>query len=163
MNLKNNNGIVLSDAIIAISIFVIFSAVIISISYNVYLQSNFIKRNNTATNYIVEAFEYAKSLNFKDFSDTDENGGIDNEIQSDIINHFSSTIGLNVFGVLTNEELNSNLNQYKGYIMQIYVNDIHNENSAEYEENIVKQITITVHYKLGGKIKNVSMSTLINS
>lgn len=161
MKLTENKGIGLSDAIIAIAIFVIFSGIIISISYNIYLQSNFIKRNNNATNYIIEALEYAKGLNFDNFSDTDGNGSIDNEIQADIISHFATKEGLNVFGILTENELSTNLYQYKGFIMQIDVKDIHNENQEEYEENFVKQITITVHYKLGGKIKNVSMSTLI--
>ena len=46
--------------------------------------------------------------------------------------------------------------------MQIVVNDIHNEKPTQYDENIVKQISITVYYRLAGKIKSVSMSTLIN-
>ena len=66
MNLKSENGFTVTDAIIAIMVIVIFAGVISSISYNIYLQSSFIKRNNTATNYIVELFEYAKTIDLSD-------------------------------------------------------------------------------------------------
>lgn len=66
MNLRQNKGVTLADAIIAITIFAIFTGLIITISYNIYLQSNFVKRNSTATNYIVDLFEYAQKLEFKD-------------------------------------------------------------------------------------------------
>ena len=66
MNLKQNKGVTLADAIIAITIFMIFTGLIITISYNIYLQSNFVKRNSSATNYIVDLFEYAQVLEFKD-------------------------------------------------------------------------------------------------
>ena len=66
MSLKQNKGVTLADAIIAITIFMIFTGLIITISYNIYLQSNFVKRNSSATNYIVDLFEYAQTLEFKD-------------------------------------------------------------------------------------------------
>lgn len=66
MNLRQNKGVTLADAIIAITIFMIFTGLIITISYNIYLQSNFVKRNSSATNYIVDLFEYAQVLEFKD-------------------------------------------------------------------------------------------------
>lgn len=162
MKLKSNKGIGLTDTIIAIVIFIVFSTIIISISYNIYLQSNFIKRNDTATNFIIEAFEQAKSLNFNSFNDNNNERGIDDEIETNISNIFVDRNEITTFGLLTDEELNTNLNQYKGYIMQIVVNDIHNEKPTQYDENIVKQISITVYYRLAGKIKSVSMSTLIN-
>ena len=66
MTLKSNKGFALADTIIAIFVLVIFSTLVISISYNIYISSNFVKRNGQATNYIVEVFEYAKTLNFDD-------------------------------------------------------------------------------------------------
>lgn len=79
MNFKQNNGIALADAIIAITIFVIFTTLIISISYNIYLQSNFVKRNSTATNYIVDLFEYAATLEFNDVTAENLNEYISNK------------------------------------------------------------------------------------
>lgn len=147
MKLKGNSGIGLTDAIIAISIFVIFSAVIISISYNIYIQSNFIKRNNTATNYIVDLFEYAKAQNIE-------------MVNNNFLSEYATVnFGENINITNTEPEQNSISN---GYTIFILVNDMHNDNLVEYDENIVKQISITVYYKLGGKVKNTSMSTLIS-
>ena len=68
MNLKNERGFAVSDAIIAVLVIVIFSTIIVTMTYNVYVQANFIKRNDTATNYIVELFEYAKTLDLNDIT-----------------------------------------------------------------------------------------------
>jgi len=159
MKIKDNKGIGLSDAIIAIAIFVIFSGIIISISYNIYLQSNFIKRNDTATNYIVEVFEYAQTLGVTEGS-TDE---ILKDNLKTCINSKPQTEKITAFSALSAVELNEKLNQNKGYIMQISVNDIsnYNDETTDYESNIIKQIDISVSYKLSGKIKTVSMSTLL--
>lgn len=123
MDLKQNKGITLADTIIAITIFIIFTALVITISYNIYLQSNFIKRNSTATNYIVDLFEYAQGLNFD---------------------------------VVTGDNLKSYVDNknYKGYEIEIGV--------TEKKEGYIKQIDVTVTYKLGNKENSVSMSTLIN-
>ena len=66
MNIKKENGFAVSDAVIAIIVVTLFATIIVSISYNIYLQSSFIKRNDTATNYIVGLFEYAKEIDFND-------------------------------------------------------------------------------------------------
>lgn len=123
MDLKQNKGITLADTIIAITIFIIFTALVITISYNIYLQSNFIKRNSTATNYIVDLFEYAQGLNFDDVTGDNLKSYVDNK-------------------------------NYKGYEIEISV--------TEKKEGYIKQIDVTVTYKLGNKENSVSMSTLIN-
>lgn len=130
MDLKQNKGITLADTIIAITIFMIFTALVITISYNIYLQSNFIKRNSTATNYIVDLFEYAQSLNFDDVK-------------------------------IKNLEEYVESKSYKGYEMQISI-ETPKINDKEIKEGYIKQIEVTVTYKLGNKENSVSMSTLIN-
>ena len=142
----NNKGIGLTDAVIAIAIFMIFSGAIIGISYNIYLQSNFIKRNETATNYIVEVFEYAKGM--------------------DISNVNASTLSTYVQGkynnitvLFENEPEDSAIG--RGYTMYISVRDAHEENPSLYKENFVKEINIKVYYRIAGKVKSVSMNTLI--
>ncbi len=79
MNLKQNRGIGLTDTIIAITIFVIFTGLIVTISYNIYLQSNFTKRNSNATNYIVDIFEYAQTLNIDEITEQKLNEYINNK------------------------------------------------------------------------------------
>ena len=78
MNLRQNKGIGLADAIIAVVILMIFTGIIVSISYNIYMGSNFIKRNEQATNYIVELFEYAQGLVYEN---------LDSQVMIDYINN----------------------------------------------------------------------------
>lgn len=73
MNLKQNKGIGLADTIIAIAIFIIFTGLVVNISYNIYLQSNFVKRNSNATSYIVDLFEYAQTLAFDEITEQNLN------------------------------------------------------------------------------------------
>ena len=147
MKLKNNNGIGLSDTIIAIGIFILFSGAIISISYNIYIQSNFIKRNDTATNYIVELLEFAKTKDVEEVSYDTLSGYIkakyENSITLTSIKPNDKSIG-------------------KGYTMYIIVKDPHTENPDLYEENFVKEIETGVYYKLADKVKKVIMKTLVS-
>ena len=136
MNLKNEKGFTVTDAIIAIVIIMLFVGVIVSISYNIYLQANFIKRNDTATNYIVELFEYAKELDFADVT--------------------YNTLSQYNFNAQNGVTVTNNQNEManKGYTIFIEVLDIN--------ENFIKQVNVRVSYKLGNKTKTVTMSTLIN-
>lgn len=139
MNLRQNKGIGATDAIIAIVILMIFTGIIVSISYNIYVQSNFIKRNEQATNYIVEIFEYAEGLIFED---------LDAEKMIDYINDKYENVkainGIYVEGV----------KKQAPYTIFINVNDEH--------PGFIKQIDITVMYKLGGKNRIINMKTLVN-
>lgn len=139
MNLKQNKGIGLADAIIAIGIFIIFTGVIISISYNIYIQSNFIKRNEQATNYIIEVFEYAQSMVFE-------------EVNSDKIIDYINNKYKNV-KTIKGEYIDKNKKQ-TGYTIFVNITDVN--------VNYIKKIDITVEYELGGKTKTVNMATLIN-
>lgn len=144
MTLKSNKGFALADTIIAIFVLVIFSTLVISISYNIYITSNFVKRNGQATNYIVEVFEYAKTLNFDDVSAT------------------NLVIYINAKGekIQAIEGIYSETaDKLDSYTMFISMDEA---SIAEEQRNYIKKIDITVMYKLGTKIKTVSMSTLIN-
>ena len=144
MNIKSNKGFALADTIIAIFIFTIFTGIIISISYNIVLSSNFVKRNGEATNYIVDVFEYAKTLEFSDVNATK---------LVEYVNLKKEKIKA------IDEEFSSDKEKLDSYTMFISLD----ENSIEEEKRqFIKKIDITVMYKLGGKTKNVSMSTLIN-
>lgn len=139
MNIKQNKGIGLSDAIIAIGIFIIFTGFIISVSYNIYLQSNFIKRNEQATNYIIEIFEYAQGLLYEDVNAETIVGYINNKSEN-----VKAIDGEYVDGVEKQE----------AYTIFIDITDV--------KPDYIKQINITVMYELGGKVKTVNMKTLIN-
>lgn len=140
MNFKKENGFALSDTAIAIIIIMIFTGIIVSIAYNIYLQSNFIKRNDTATNYIVELFEYAKSIDFNEITFAKLSG------------HFNN------ISVIAVENDNNTVN--KGYTMIIGIDELTEGNNIN--EIYRKRITAEVRYKLGEKTKTVTMSTIIN-
>lgn len=134
MNLKKENGFAMADAVVAVVILTIFATIIVTVSYNIYVQANFIKRNDTATNYIVDLFEYAKTLDIDDVN------------YATLAAHFSEDNNLTV----TNTD---NGTTGKGYTMIIEV-----QNTNEF----IRQINVLVRYKLARKIKSVNMSTLVN-
>ena len=138
MNLKQNEGIGLSDAIIAIVILMIFTGVIVSVAYNIYLESHFIKRNEQSTSYIVEIFEYAQGLEYVDVNSTNLINYINNKYD----------IAKAISGIYSEET-------EKEASYTIFIN-------VEEKNSYIKQVDVTVTYRLGGKDKIVSMSTLIN-
>ena len=144
MTLKSNKGFALADTIIAIFVLVIFSTLVISISYNIYISSNFVKRNGQATNYIVEVFEYAKTLNVDDVNATN-------------LVTYINTKGEKIQAI---EGIYSETaDKLDSYTMFISMDEA---SIAEEQRSYIKKIDITVMYKLGTKTKTVSMSTLIN-
>lgn len=138
MDLKQNKGIGMTDAIIAVVILVIFTGIIVSISYNIYIQSNFIKRNEQATSYNVEVIEYAQACSYKD---------VDTQVLIDYISNKYDNVNV------LEGEYNQGEPDYEGYTIFINVTD-------EYP-NYAKQLNITTLYKLGNKYRNVNMKTLI--
>lgn len=143
MNIKQNKGIGLGDAIVAVAILVIFTGGIISISYNIYIQSNFIKRNEQATNYIVEAFEYAKGLVYED-------------VEAQKIADYINNKNIDIKAIIS--EYDESAQTDASYTMFINMTDEYPEEYSKY----IKKLDITIMYKLGGKIKTVNMETLIN-
>lgn len=138
MNLRQKKGIGLADAIIAVVILMIFTGIIVSISYNIYMGSNFIKRNEQATNYIVELFEYAQGLVYEN---------LDSQVMIDYINNKYEN------AKAIQGEYIEGAEKQAAYTIFINVTD-------EYP-NYIKKIDITVMYKLGKKSKTVNMQTLI--
>lgn len=152
MDFKQNKGITLSDGIIAVAIFILFTGIIVSVSYNIYLQSNFIKRNDQATNYIVEIFEYAQGLVFEDPNS-------DNDLNSEKLVQYINDKYENINAI--SGEYKNQTENLKGYKIYINVYDVNVYDDSK-EKGYIKQVDITVEYKLGGKIKTVNMKTLIN-
>lgn len=139
MNLKQNKGIGLADALIAVVILMVFTGVIVSVSYNIYLQSNFIKRNEQATNYIVEIFEYAQGLVFEEVSSQEMIDYINDKYEN-----AKSVIG----------EYTEGAPKQAAYTIFINVEDKY--------PGYIKELNVTVMYNIGGKTKTVNMKTLIN-
>ena len=144
INLKDSNGFGLSDTIVAIVIMMLFTALIVSISYNIYLQSTFVKRNDSATNYIVELFEYANTLPIQNVTTNSLTSYVNNKDEK-------------IEAIAYNEGNDPQPEQ--GYLMIINVTDVKTGTGGTV---YIKQIDVTVKYRLSKNVKNVTMSTLIN-
>ena len=140
MNLKQSNGVGLADALIAVVILMVFTGVIISVSYNIYLQSNFIKRNEQATNYIIEIFEYAQGLVFED---------VNSQVMVDYINNKYENNTRAIIG-----EYSEVAQKQAAYTILI--------NTTDNYPGYIKELNVTVMYNIGEKTKTVNMKTLIN-
>ena len=68
-NLKNSDGFVASDAIMAIIIITIFTAIIATLAYNIYLSNSSLKRMSKANNYIIDIFEYVDKLYYEEVTE----------------------------------------------------------------------------------------------
>ena len=100
---------------------------------------HFIKRNEQATNYIVEIFEYAQGRIYEEINSEELVQYINNkyDIAKAIIGNYTEETEI-----------------LDGYTIFINVQDKY--------PDYIKQVDITVVYKLGGKNRTVNMSTLIN-
>ena len=66
MNIKNEKGFTAVDIGLAMLVIMIFTVIITSISYNVYLSSTEAKRTAVALNYSVDVFEHIGLLDYDD-------------------------------------------------------------------------------------------------
>lgn len=149
MDIKNKNGIGLTDAIIAVVILMIFASVIVSISYNIYLNSSFVKRNEKATSYATDVLEYAKQLI------------IDEEVVEETEGYLSATNLLkhvndrdDKYAKAVNDNYTDSSESIAPYSIYITIENIY--------EGYVKKVNVTVMYMLGNKRKTVEISTLIS-
>lgn len=138
MKLKQNKGIGLQDAVIAVAILTVFTGIIASIAYNIYVQSNFIKRNEQATDYIVELFEYAQGLMYND---------LNSEVMVEYINNTYDN------AKAVKGEYTENAQKQAAYTIFVNVTDE--------RKDYIKKVDITVMYKLNKKSQIVNMKTLI--
>lgn len=134
--IKNEKGIVVADALIAILIMTIFLGLILTLTYNIYLTSNFTKRNSTAVNYGINIIEYIERTDYVYIT------------ESHLIDYVK-TLGDNVSAGTDENTLTT---PYKVIL------DVQNYNEIagnEEKQDIIKKINITIKYNLGDTIKEV--------
>ena len=56
--LKSNKGITGADAVLGVALAILFSGIIATLSYNIYVTSSSLKRSSKALEYITSTFEY---------------------------------------------------------------------------------------------------------
>lgn len=149
---KNEKGFTASDGLIAVLIIALFSGLILTISYNIYLSSTSIKRISQANQYIINMFEYIDRKYYDDITITkikadypylEENNNYNNETENN----------MERIGVLQGTE-----QEYGRYNVILIIDRFIPE--AENSLDLVKQITIKVNYKLGNKDQQIEIKKI---
>lgn len=131
--LKKEKGIIVSDAIIAILIILLFVGIITTLIVNIVLESTKIKINSGQLDFATEILEYIEKLPYQDV--TEEN----------LINYVNSKNSEQVSAGTTTQELTTT---YKiGIDVQSYNQIAGNEGKLD----IIKLITLTIENNLEDK------------
>lgn len=150
---KGNKGFAASDALIAISIIALFSGLIASISYNIYLANSNIKRMSMANSYISEVFEYANKIYYEDV--TEEN----------LTEYFNNKYYYSE-GKVPKQRAEAKIKETPDEKLNtpFKINlDITNYNETQGNTDkldLVKQIKMTVDYNIGNKQQKIEMTTI---
>lgn len=152
---KEENGIVLADAIIAVFILTVFTGLVTNLLYNIYINSVFVKRNSTASGYAVQIIEDAKIVDYSEVKLLENDSILKDKIDTDI----------NSVGTATdnNNPLN-NTYEYKwikeGYEIIVRIENYYPEDdNSQYD--FVKQISVTINYTIGKTEKKLEIKTMI--
>lgn len=134
--LKNQKGVTGADAILAVAIAVLFAGIIVTLAYNIYITTNSLKRSSQALSYITSTFEYVATQYYDDVT----KGNIEGYI-----------VALDEGKVSTVDPI-----PYKAEITVTQYNAT--EDNGE-KLDLVKEITMSITYKLGEKEQKIEMKT----
>lgn len=158
--LKQNKGIGGADALIAVVLIIMFAGLVATLSFNIYLSSTAIKRQSTATDYIVNIFEYIDKLYY------------DEVTTQNLKTYFESTENSKFFNTNKNqikifEGVNENPTFTIGENAVAYTISITIDKYSEQTDNqdldlldLVMQVTVNVNYKLNNKEQNIEMTKI---
>lgn len=149
--IREQKGFAASDALIAVLIIVLFSGLIATISYNIYLSNSSIKRMSKATSYIVDVFEYIDKTNYDDV--TKEN----------LISYFNNKYYYAEDGVTPKSDAEVKLKEADENVDTPFKAEIsivkYNETEGNTDKlDLVQEVTMTVKYKLGNKDQEITMT-----
>lgn len=138
---KQNNGFAASDALIAIIIITIFTGLISTISYNIYLSNASLKRMSKANNYIIDVFEYVDKMYYEDVSEENLTKYINEKYKNEEV-----------------QAVNSEETEVQApFKLVIQVQNYNEMTGNEGKLDLVKEITATVKYKLGNRDQIITM------
>lgn len=151
---RTNKGFAASDALMAILIIALFTGIIATLTYNIYISNTSLKRMSTANLYIVDVFEYVDSIEYSDLDNTDE-----------MINKYDWLDDIDSQNL--DEPDNNNLERLwglegtpeRGYQVHIYLDKyVPTHEQGEEVFDLVRQITVTVSYKVGSRNQEITMT-----
>lgn len=138
---KQNNGFAASDALIAIIIITMFTGIISTISYNIYLSNASLKRMSKANNYIIDVFEYAEKMYYEDVNEETLTTYINKKYKNEEVQAVNS------------EETEVQV----PFKLVIQVQNYNEMTGNEGKLDLVKEITATIKYKLGNRDQIITM------
>ena len=153
---KNSKVVVGIDISISVVVIFIFTTIIAVLIYRANSSAEQIKLKSTATYMAVTEIENVKALGFSNYSELGKDNTEDNE--GNVINSAP-------------EEIEGQDGFYKKIIVMDYVDlkeekEIENKEDyekIEYQENLVKKVTVQILYKFKGKDQKVEISTLLTN
>lgn len=134
--LKSNKGITGADAVLGVALAILFSGIIATLSYNIYVTSSSLKRSSKALEYITSTFEYVATQYY------------DNVTEDNIKNYISTKL---------DEKISTN--EGKPYKAQVSVTKYNQIEGNTDKLDLVKEITMSVTYKLGDKDQTIEIKT----
>ena len=142
--LKQDKGIAVSDGLIAVIIIALFTGIIATLLYNIYISNTSLKRMSTANMYIVDVFEHIEKTNYE------------NVTESNLITYFNNKYYLNDIKEAYASTVDSNVDaKYKAIINIQKYNELEgNEDKLD----LVEEITMTVKYKVGSRNQEITMT-----
>lgn len=150
-NLKKSNGFAASDALIAILIITLFTGIIASLLYNIYLSNASLKRMSKANGYIVDVFEYIDKAYYDEVS------------ENDLILYFNNKYYSNEDAeVVAEKDEDTLVEKYGDTPFKVIIN-LQNYNEIEGNTgklDLVKEITMTVKYRLGNKDQEITIKRI---
>lgn len=143
--LKNNKGLTGADAILAIALIILFSGIIATISYNIYITSNSLKRSSQAIEYITSIFENAKKMDYGDVT------------KEKLVQEFNGDYYDKACVYYSEGEDEKDDKPYK---VKISVEKYNEQEENKDKKDLIKEIKVTVKYKLGTKEQTIEMKTV---
>ena len=151
--LKKENGFVSSDALIAILIITLFTGIIATLLYNIYLSKASLERMSKANKYVVDVFEHIDKIYYDEVS------------EDNLIKYFNQKYYYKDDGITPSEaaeviagkdEILLNI-PFKVFIT---VKNYNNIEGNEDKLDLIKEITMLVKYKLGNKEQEIKVKRI---
>ena len=153
--IKEQKGFAASDALIAVLIIVLFSGLIATISYNIYLSNSSVKRMSKGTEYITRTFEHIEKKPYEEITID----GLETYINENQTEFNITDNQINISSNNTEETTKSIGNSINpAYTMNINIEYYNKTEENTDKLDLVKEITMTVKYKLGNKDQEITMT-----
>lgn len=133
--LKSNKGITGADAVLGVALAILFSGIIATLSYNIYVTSSSLKRSSKALEYITSTFEYVATQYYDNVTED------------------------NIKEYINNLDEKISTNGGKPYKAQVSVTKYNQIEGNTDKLDLVKEITMSVTYKLGDKDQTIEIKT----